>query len=241
MRRSLGMAVAVVGLTASVARAELPPQSNEQATLIVEGVVRESFQSVRPTQVDYLYEIEVRSASVGQAPERALEGAVPGQGEVIYVHGFRRRPDAPPVPGPVGYRDLPAEQESIRAYLYPRNSGGWQFAYPVGFERIGRGGPGEPFPGTPPGDAPPRRLGIMVMPASVGDRPGLRVTAVTPGTPGGRGGLEPGDIILEADGTAIRTLNDLTSRVARAAGKLRLLIRNVRNGRIETLEIDLGG
>ena len=160
---------------------------------------------------------------------------------MIYVHGFRRRPDAPPIPGPVGYRDLPNEQEVIRAFLYPRNTGGWQLAYPVGFERQGRGGPGEPFPGAPPGGAPPRRLGIMVLPANFGDRPGLRVTAVTPGSPAGRGGLEPGDMILEADGAATRTLTDLTSQVARAVGKLRLLIRNVRNGRIETLDIDLGG
>ena len=165
------------------ARGEMPPQPNERATLIVEGVVRESFTSVRPTVIDFLFEIEVRSARAGSSPERPFEGSLPGTGQVLYVHAFQRRPDAPQVPGPVGYRALPAEQETIRAYLYPRGQGGWQFAYPLGFERAGGG---DSRPGSEPASpGVPRRIGVMVIPVALGNRTGLRVTEVTPGSPAG--------------------------------------------------------
>jgi serine protease Do len=241
VRSRPALVAAILAAAAPIALAEMPPQPKEQATLVVEGLVRESFRSVRSTRIDSLFEIEVRSAQPGRAPSSPLEGLPPRPGDLIYVLAFQRRPDAPQVPGPVGYRDLPAEQDVIRAYLYPRNGGGWQFAYPLGFERIGRDdsprGP-EPAPGGP---GRPRRIGILAMPIAVGDRAGLQVTAVTPGTPAHRAGLEPGDVILEADGLATRTLADLASQVARAGGRLRLTIRNVRDGRIQALDLDLGG
>ena len=94
---------------------------------------------MRATRIDYLFEIQVRSAQVGSAPETPFDGPVPKSGDMIYALAFQRRRDAPRVPGPVGYLTLPAEQDLVRAYLYPRSGGGWQLAYPLGFERLGRG------------------------------------------------------------------------------------------------------
>jgi hypothetical protein len=249
VRLPLALGLGLTALSSSIAHAEMPPQPKEQATLIVEGVVRQTFHSVRATRIDMLFEIQVRSAQVGGTPETPLEGPVPKTGELLYVLAFQRRRDAPRVPGPVGYLTLPAEQDLVRAYLYPRPGGGWQFAYPLGFERLGRAdagaGPGSeptefrPIPG--PGVAPPRRIGVMVAPVAVGGRPGLQVTEITPGSPAHRAGLEPGDLILEANNVPTRTAPDLTAQIAHAGGKLRLLIRNVRSGQIQPLEVDLGG
>ncbi|HWC89206.1 MAG TPA: hypothetical protein VG433_06115, partial [Pirellulales bacterium] len=87
--------VCVGSLAASPARAEMPPQPNARASLVVEGVVREGFQSVRTTTVDHVFAIEVRSARLGTKPELAYDGPVPKPGDVIYVHAFQRTPDAP--------------------------------------------------------------------------------------------------------------------------------------------------
>jgi hypothetical protein len=248
-RLLLAVALAGLALFSCSARAEMPPQPKEAASLVVEGIVRESFRSVRSTQVDFLFEIEVRSAQLGKAPEAPFEGVLPRSGELLYVLAFQRRLDVPRVPGPVGYRDLPAEQDVIRAWLYPRIGGGWQLAYPLGFERAGRAEvglgpeavetPTIPGPGAVP--VPRRRLGVLVMPSLVGNRAGLQITSVTPGARASRAGLEPGDVILEADGVPTRTLGDLTSQIARAGGKLRLLIRNVRDGQLKPTEVDMSG
>jgi hypothetical protein len=248
-RPLVALALAGLALSCCTARAEMPPQAKEAASLVVEGAVRESFRSVRSTRVDFLYEIEVRSAQVGKAPEAPFEGVLPRSGELIYVLAFQRRLDAPRVPGPAGYLDLPAEQDVIRAWLFPRIGGGWQFAYPLGFERIGRaeGGLGpeavetQTIPGAGAAAVPRRRLGVLVMPSLVGNRAGLQITSVTPGARASRAGLEPGDVIVEADGVPTRSLGDLTSQIARAGGKLRLLVRNVRSGQIQPTEVDMSG
>ena len=246
-RSPLLFALALAACALPMARGEMPPQPNEEATLVVEGLVRESFRSIRSARIDFLYEIQVRSAQAGNAPVIPHEGPLPKSGDLIYVHAFQRRADAPQIPGAVGYRTLPAEQDVVRAYLFPRNGGGWQFGYPRGFERIGRSesdlGPGSIVPPPEPGSGAvsPRRIGVLVKLVALGNRSGLQVTEVTAGTPAGKAGLEPGDVILEAGNVPTRTLADLTSQVARAGDRLRLVIRNVRSGAIQTLDINLGG
>ena len=81
----------------------------------------------------------------------------------------------------------------------------------------------------------------MLVPVALGNRAGLQVTEVTPGGPARRAGLEPGDVILEADKVPTRTLADMTAQLARAGGKLHLMIRNVRNGQLQPLDVDLEG
>jgi hypothetical protein len=245
VRFPLALAGALAALSVTIARAEMPPQPKEQATLIVEGVVRQVFRSVRSTRIDYLFEIQVRSAQVGSAPETPYDASLLRSGDMIYALAFQRRRDAPRVPGPVGYLTLPAVHDLVGAYLYPRQGGGWQLAYPLGFEKLGRGeaSPGpEPTdfrPEPAPGIVPPRRIGVMLVPVALGNRSGLQVTEVTPGGPAQRAGLEPGDVILEADNLPVRTMVDMTAQLARAGAKLHLVIRNVRNGQLQNLDVDL--
>jgi hypothetical protein len=246
-RVCIPLALALAALSVTSARAEMPPQPKEQATLIVEGVVRQVFRSMRTTRIDFLFEIQVRTARLGSAPETPFDVSTLRSGDMIYALAFQRRRDAPRVPGPVGYLTLPAEGDLVRAYLYPRLGGGWQLAYPLGFEKLGRG---EASPGPEPTDfrpepaqgvLPPRRIGVMLVPVTVGNRAGLQVTEVTAGGPAHRAGLEPGDVILEADNVPIRTMADMTAQLTRANAKLHLVIRNVRNGQLQTLDVDMGG
>lgn len=252
--RTLIVSLALVATISPASRGELPPQPKEEAPLVVEGAVREVFRSVRRTRIDYLVAIEVRSARLRPPVEEEEPGGEvrePKVGEVVYVRAFRRRADAPALPGPVGYRAIPAEGTVIRAYLYPSNQGGLQFAYPEGFDRLGSAEPGplDAEPSTGDNPLPPsidpdagsrRRIGVFVAQVRVGNRRGLQVNAVVPESPAARAGLEPGDIILEADGVETQDVAGLNRLVSAAGEKVRLTIRDVRTGQRQEIEVPLG-
>lgn len=243
---------------AAIARAEMPPQPNAGASLIVEGVVRETFRSVRTTTVDYVFLLEVRAAKAGNKPEFPYSGPLPKRGDALYVYAFQRTPDAPQIPGPVGYRSLPAEGSVIMAFLYPRGGSAWQFAYPVGFETVGRAAADDlsplsaqparampleaivvpPVVVPPVVVAPPRRLGVQVTPVVISDQRGLRITNVLPASPAARAGLVPGDVILKAAGLATGEASVLTDRVVNSGPRLPLFVRHAASGLEDTVEID---
>jgi membrane-associated protease RseP (regulator of RpoE activity) len=232
---------AVVVLAASTLRGELPPQRLENATLIVDGIVREAFKSTRQTTVDYIFLIEVRSARLGPAPELPYEGTVPKEGDAIYVHAFQRTPDAPRIPGPGGYHQLPTERSIITAYLYPHDANTWQFAYPLGFEKKGTAtdndsSPLEPQPprdGTvPQTNSRPRQIGVFVNPTVVNGQRGLRIESVTRGSPAAQAGLKAGDVILTANEVPTQSLSDLTRQITQSTISLILSVRDARTGQV---------
>jgi S1-C subfamily serine protease len=67
----------------------------------------------------------------------------------------------------------------------------------------------------------------------------LQITQVVPGGAAQRASLEPGDILLEANGEPTRTQQDLLRILAQSGGSLKLTIRDVRTGRLTTTEIAL--
>lgn len=247
---------AIVLLGAATVRAEMPPQPTKNASLVVEGVVREAFRSLRAMTIDYLFLIEVRSAKAGAEPEFAYNGPLPKAGDALYVYAFQRTPDAPMIAGPGGYRELPTEGSIIVAYLYPRNRSGWQFAYPRGFELKGRVAaddisPLSPAPVRPTPTAPvtpvapvpvgpPHRLGIQAVPVVLAGQRGLRITMVVPGSVAARAGLVPGDVILKAGAAATGELSALVDQVLNSGPRLPLLVRRAGSGREDVVEVDFG-
>ena len=244
--------LAALAMAAST-RAEMPPQPNAGASLVVDGVVREMFRSVRTTTIDYVFLIEVSSAKLGGNPQFPYSGLVPKPGDRIYVHAFQRTPDAPQIPGPGGYRSLPAEGSVIVAYLYPINGSGWQFAYPLGFEQKGRVGaddfgpltpqPARPMPPDGPAPValvPPRRLGVQVAAIVIANQSGLRITMVLPGSAAARAGLVPGDVILKANGLATNEVSKLTDQLVSSGPRLPLVVRHAATGLEDVVEIDFG-
>lgn len=65
---------------------------------------------------------------------------------------------------------------------------------------------------------------------------GVLVLRVSPSTPAARAGLEPGDVIVEAGGRAVETVEDLREAFVRDEGG-RLELRVVREGRRRSLEL----
>jgi membrane-associated protease RseP (regulator of RpoE activity) len=233
----VGIAALEVG--APVARAERPPEPKGEASLIVTGMVRGVYQEVQPQEIHYVVEITTEQAAAGTTPRDPGPVAVPEPGAPVYVHVFQRRADAPRVPAAYGHKAIPRVGTRLRAYLYPSGGdvGRWEGAYPDWFDAL-NSGPIPPGPGPGP---QPRMIGVFTQPVQVGNRMGLQITGVAPGGPAARIGLEPGDIILEADGRPTTTPAQLSAAVRDAGDILRLLIRNVRNGQIQRADVVLDG
>ncbi len=118
----------------------------------------------------------------------------------------------------------------------------------------GQGQPGTLSPGEKPdapvlaGDAanpkprpPARSLGVSAEPVTIGQRTGMKVVSVQPGSPGQKAGLEPGDVIVAANGVPITDAEAL-SAVARKSGKtLSLTVRDTRTGKDTRVDVELGG
>ncbi|MBR9989484.1 MAG: trypsin-like peptidase domain-containing protein [Gemmatimonadetes bacterium] len=92
------------------------------------------------------------------------------------------------------------------------------------------------------------RLGVVISDvnaadAEVYDLPsvsGVEVTAVTPGEPADRAGMQLGDVILTINGETVNTVPDLQSRVARLRPGNRVDVGFIRYGRSMSATVELG-
>jgi S1-C subfamily serine protease len=93
------------------------------------------------------------------------------------------------------------------------------------------------------------RLGVAVAPPGVSrrlrsavglpERDGVLVRAVEDDSPAGRAGVEPGDLIVAADGRPIESVDDLYESLDRAGAGARLTLALVRGTETRDLEVSL--
>ncbi|MGE3821941.1 MAG: PDZ domain-containing protein [Isosphaeraceae bacterium] len=100
------------------------------------------------------------------------------------------------------------------------------------------GGPAEPAP-TPPPSNPKASLGISAEPIRIGPRTALKVIRVEPGSPAQRSGIEPGDVIVEANGIPVTGAEPLGAALRKGGSSLNLVIRDVRTGRDTPVSVNL--
>jgi hypothetical protein len=218
-----------LALITAPARAERPPEPKPQADLIVTGQVGKVYTNTDRADINFIVEIEVRSTEKGQAIQ-------PGQ--ILDARCFQRRPDAPRVPAAYGHHQVPREGDKVRAYLMRRPDGRYEGTYPDWIDPMSSG---------PPGGDPPRPearypywvLGVYTRPVGLGDRTGLLIMQVDPGGPAHRAELKAGDIIVEANGEPIRSQEELLRVISQSGGSLKLTIRDVRTGKVSTVEAAL--
>jgi S1-C subfamily serine protease len=235
---------AALGLLGALAAA--PPAAAQQQTrvakddaaLVVDGVVRQVYRSPRQGRTDYLVQIEVRRSEGRRPLTGPARPSFPAPGEVVYVHV------APPQAAPGdGATAVPDEGAQVRAYLTPREQGGWEGTSPEWFD-----GPADrpvtvnrpaPAPGTTeasPGRATLPGLGLTAEPRTVQGRLVLRVTSVERGGPAQRAGLEAGDVIIGAKGEPL-TGADQLDELARRGGAFPLIVLDVHTGRTAQVEV----
>ncbi len=135
------------------------------------------------------------------------------------------------------HHGTPAER--LQAFLAGFNSSATtaRAAYVSGmnFVHRQRGDENEDSPQEPSQGPPPARrkvLGVAVQPVALGPGSGgLQIQSVAPGSPAQAAGLEPGDIILAANGTPVPDPEAFGRALAGARGPLTLTIIDCRTGR----------
>jgi S1-C subfamily serine protease len=106
-----------------------------------------------------------------------------------------------------------------------------------------RGGD-ETAPSADPSPAaqPPRvTLGLSAEPVTLGTRSALKVTRVDPAGPAAKAGLEPGDIVVAANGAPTTGVEQLLSALRKSGPKFTLTVRDSRTGRDVDVDVALAG
>jgi S1-C subfamily serine protease len=86
-----------------------------------------------------------------------------------------------------------------------------------------------------------RKLGAVTELVFYDVNPAVKVTEVEPASPAARSGLEPGDIIVEANGTPVLHPKTLDEVVRKSAAVLKLIVVDPRTNKKTPVEVNLGG
>lgn len=95
---------------------------------------------------------------------------------------------------------------------------------------------------TPDSDVstpPPISLGISAEAVTIGVRSALKVTRVMPDSAAAKAGLEPGDVLVKVNGTAITRPEQLAAALRKTGPKLTLTVRDIRTGKDVDVEVEL--
>lgn len=197
-----------------------------ETSVAVEGRVANLFESGS----EFLVQLLVQKSELSRI-DRAGYAPYPAPGQYVYVHilpdnSLRGRFDRQ-----TGDASLPRVQSLIRANLKLDRSGQWSPDGKDWFENVDAvvvgsvRQDGEP---TTPGGV---ELGIVTERIALGRTSGLKVTTVEPESPAGRAGIEPGDVIVQANRQAVESPQQLQELYRGAKGDFSLTVRDVRSGR----------
>jgi S1-C subfamily serine protease len=93
-----------------------------------------------------------------------------------------------------------------------------------------------------PVTGPPRvSLGLSAEPVTVGTRSALKVIRVEPAGPAAKAGLEPGDILVAANGAPTTGVEQLLNALRKSGPTLKLTVRDSRTGRDVDVDVVVGG
>jgi serine protease Do len=111
---------------------------------------------------------------------------------------------------------------------------------------ITTGGPDAANAAPIPADAPTqpdtgRKLGAVTELVFYDINPAVKVTEVEPNSPAARAGIEPGDIIVEANGTPVLHPKTLDELVRKSAPMLKLQVVDPRTNKKTPVDVNLGG
>lgn len=219
----------------------VPP---EEAALVVEGVVRELYTSERENRTDYLVEIAVNKSEARRIPPDGARRQYPAPGERLTIYVWQRHAPTGRLGQVQNPLPPPAERSRIKAFLTPREQGGWQATFPKWYESLD-----ESVADVTTSDPPPRRsppddateathLGMTLERIQLANKTGLRVTSIERGGAAQQAGLEVGDVLVGA-GSAPVPLESVEQLVAMVAAKpqLDLFVVDVNTGRTAKITI----
>jgi S1-C subfamily serine protease len=234
----LGLLGWISTLTTSSAHAQLAPQTTrDDAPLVVDGVVRQIYTG--DDRRDHLVEIEVQRSEARR--QASGQSRFPAPAETVYVHVSPQTASGR-ISGADAKRRIPEAGQSVRAYLKPRSSGGWQDAFATWFD-VNSEEAGDPADSdSARGDATRESgaqtvLGMTIESLQVENQVALRVVSVARGSPAQTAGLEVGDTLVAINGSEIKTADELTALSA-LGEPFSLDVVDVNSGRVARIQID---
>ncbi|HMO36763.1 MAG TPA: PDZ domain-containing protein, partial [Gemmatales bacterium] len=207
----------------------------------VDGIVREVFRSPRQNRTDFLVQMEVSRCEARKRLQGHQRVSIPAPGESVYVHVYQFNSSLQPVASLDSYAALPAERSQVRAYLVPREAGGWEGVFPDWYEVLAESlnAPSlkDPAPSIPETPGLSRNLlGMTSELIRISNRSALKVTSVERGGPAQKAGLEIGDVIVAANGMPITTAEQFQT-LAHEKKTLALHVVDVNTGQIAQIEL----
>jgi hypothetical protein len=211
-----GRFIAVVALALAIvagsARAERPPMSKKEATVIVRGEVQRIFTRKVPGQVGYLVEILVDEVERGDRVK---------SGDVVYAFCFQNELNG--MPGAKGHRAIPKERDDLRAYLFARDHGMLEGLYPEWFEPL----------------KPAWTLGVYTQPGTLKEDRGLQITQLVSGGAAEKAGLRVGDLLVSGNFDTLENVPDLMKVLLHSKGTLEVRYIEGRTGAEKTATVSL--
>ncbi len=207
--------------------------AKQDIAVIVDGSVQSVFQS----EDEQLVQILVQRSEVPGLD--AVAGTrYPAPGEYVYAHVQAGSSILGRIAGRSGASTLPTPGTRIRALLKQGQGGQWEAAGKDWYQdnpeaiadRYGRGTSGRDV----------RSLGVSSERISLGGQSALKVTQVDRDSPAARAGIEPGDILVKANGVALASQDQLNALFGESRGDFAVTVRDVRSGRDVLVDIDSG-
>lgn len=191
--------------------------------LVVDGLVQGVFRNETQRVVQILVQ---RSDAPGLT---RAGGRFPAPGEYVYVHLGDPSENVGRRPRRSTASNLPQASVRLRAFLKIDQQGQWTAAGSRWFEE----NPGQIVerPEDLPTGRSDRSLGVTAERVALGGGSGLKVVRVAPNSPAANAGVEPGDILVKANGEAISSPRQLAAAYRQQYQDFALTVRDVRTGR----------
>ena len=86
-----------------------------------------------------------------------------------------------------------------------------------------------------------RSLGVSAEPITIGQRTGMKVVGVQPDSPAQKAGIEPGDVIVAANGVPVTGAEAMSAILHKSGTTVSLTVRDTRTGKDARVDVKLGG
>ncbi len=190
---------------------------------------------------DRLVEIEVERSEARRTATGQLQARYPAPTETVYVH-ISQQPTSGRISGAAANTRLPDEGQSVRAYLKPRPTGGWQDAFAAWFEvkndeAADSATNGSAHDNDAREEGAQTVLGMTVESVRVENQTALRILSIARGSPAQSAGLEVGDTLVGINAAEIRSADELTA-LSVLGEPFSLDVIDVNSGRVARIQID---
>jgi len=211
------------------------------ASVAVEGVIRQVFRSSRQGRNDYVVQVEVARAEARRRLDANAKVTMPVPGDMIYVHLTQALDPQGRVVAGQSHANLPGERSLIKAFLTPRASGGWEGTFPEWVEVAKAEAEAAPTDLPPASDLPTARpaasgLGATLEALKVQGRLVLKVNGLDKGGAAQESGLEVGEVIVGANGAEL-TSPDQLDQLAATGKPFTVIVVDVNSGKASEVPV----